>query len=86
MPVKRRADKRRVSPEREYEIWSAIFDCGDDTFGELAELGLTVAWGASVPLELAREPWQRFGARWLAEHGNEERLHPIWALQEFGEP
>ncbi|TCJ39205.1 hypothetical protein [Parafrankia sp. BMG5.11] len=86
MPVKRRAAKRRVDVEREYEVWSAIFGDGYDFFDELPEFGLLSAGHGRVSLELAREPWQRFGARWLAEHGQERRLHPIWALSEFGQP
>lgn len=85
MPVKRRRAKRR-DPEAEYQTWSAIFDAGCDFFGELSKLGLTVEWGAKVPADLAREPWQRFGRRWMAERGAEKRLRPIWAIEEFGEP
>jgi hypothetical protein len=86
VPVKRRTAKRRVDPEREYAVWSAIFDGGYDFFGELPEIGLPEQGRGKVDPELAREPWQRHGQRWLAETGNEPRLHPVWALREFGEP
>lgn len=86
MPVKRRTNKRRVDAEREYFVWSAIFDIGDDLFRELESIGVPVGWTEAVPPELAREPWTRFGERWLAEHANEARLHPVWALELFGQP
>jgi hypothetical protein len=84
--VKRRFDKRRVSPEREFEVWSAVFDTGYDFFDELPELGFPRQGHGKINPDLAREPWRRFGARWLAERENERRVRPLWALEEFGEP
>lgn len=86
MPVKRRTAKRRVDSEREYQIWSAIFDCGFDLFGEAQELGLPIEWSEDVPPEMAREPWARLGERWLADPNHSNRLHPIWAEELFGRP
>jgi len=86
MPVKRRAGKRRVDVEAKYFVWSAIFDCGWDMFGELEGIGVSVAWTDPVPPEFACEPWERFGGRWMGERVGEARLHPIWAIEQFGRP
>ena len=83
MPVKRRADKRRVSPEREYEAWAPVFNAGYDFFDDLPAIGLTPDAYSRVAADMARDPWARFGERYLAEHphGNTS-----WAEQEFGRP
>lgn len=85
MPIKRRNEKRRVDPVREFEIWDSILTSGIDFFGELPDLGLAAldAYG-TPPLVEARLAWRRFGARILAE-GKVKDMAP-WALMEFGEP
>lgn len=80
MPVKRRATKRRVDPEREYEIWAVVLSGGYDFFNELPELGIAALGRGTMPDDLASDAWQRFGARHLAEHGEG------WAFRHFGPP
>jgi hypothetical protein len=82
MPVKRRNAKRRVSAEREYEIWAVLFLAGVDWFCELSELGFPADKTGVTPDE-ARDAWQRFGARFIAE---EKRTEPCWAERELGPP
>ena len=83
MPVKRRDAKRRIDAEREYALWSELFLCGFDIFrGEMAELGFPPEKHDLTPDE-AREPWRRFGARFLAER---KRTQPCWAERHLGPP
>lgn len=82
MPMKRRSDKRRVSPEREYFIWSGLFLTGGDLFREAHELGLDLPESGAVPLDAAREAWRIHGPRFCAEHPGDKP----WALRKFGEP
>jgi hypothetical protein len=84
MPVKRRTAKRLVNPEREYVIWEALFATGGDYFREAGEIGLAVGAYGEVPIEAAREAWQRLGARYMAE--NPRDGSKPWALKTFGEP
>lgn len=83
MPVKRRTDKRRVSPESEYVAWAPVFRSGYDFFDDLPAIGVSVAGFAPVPADLAREPWARFGERFLAEYADEATP---WAEAELGRP
>jgi hypothetical protein len=84
VPVKRRHSKRRIDPAHEYAIWAAIFDCGYDFFGELAEIGVPADEHGRPDLEWAAEAWNRHGERYLAETADRER--PFWAEREFGRP
>lgn len=83
MPVKRRNAKRLVSAEREYVIWEALFASGRDYFSEAGEIGLAMSASGTVPIEAAREAWQRLGPRYMAENA---RGGPSWAEREFGPP
>lgn len=97
MPIKRRIEKRRLSPEAECAAWHDVFQSGFDFFGDAAELtGLRepIHFGDLEAREEAREPWlaaardawTRHGARWLAEHSEQPRLHAVWAVEQFGLP
>ncbi|OWR00876.1 hypothetical protein [Sphingopyxis witflariensis] len=83
MPVKRRLDKRRPDDAKAYPVWAAIFDCGRDFFDELPEIGVACDKYGKPDRDAAQAAWERFGARWLAEHPHDE---PQWAEREFGRP
>jgi hypothetical protein len=94
MPVKRRASKRRLSPEAELEAWRCLFETGCDFFGDAAELT-----GLLEPVhvrfddqraeaerrwrEAAQDAWHRLGAAFLANWTEEGEP---WAVREFGTP
>ena len=81
MPVKRRVSKRNDA--HVYKAWSAIFDCGDDFFDNLKDIG--------IPLQRSGQPfdadalaaWERYGARWLDQRTRTEKS---WAEDKFGRP
>lgn len=81
MPVKRRANKRRIDPAVELEAWGPFFESGLPGFaGDLEELGHhdQEAMRAAAP-----DAWSRLGRLFLDRR---ERADQPWALREFGAP
>lgn len=93
MPVKRRATKRRLSPEAELDAWRSVFESGHDFFGDASALAgiAEPVWldpadraeGERVWREAAQQAWRRLGAAFLATYAGEGEP---WALQVFGRP
>jgi hypothetical protein len=88
VPVKRRADKRRVSPEAELQMWSHLFQWGSDGFGDLDQLFPSSKPGIPTDEAAARaaapDVWRRLGRRYL--NGLGLRDETPWALRELGSP
>ena len=91
MPVKRRADKRRID---DLPVWSMLFLSGHDYFDDVQELtGLVEP--VRIPMLADREParaawreaaveaWLRLGPTYLSTFEGDAQP---WALVEFGKP
>ena len=85
MPVKRRAEKRRLDPAAELAAWSMTFQCGCDYLQELPRIGIQTDGCSRPDLAVAEDAWRRLGARFLAEP-QDPRPTPAWALKQFGDP
>jgi hypothetical protein len=85
MPVKRRIQKRRLSPAAELEAWRELFDCGHDFFNDLELLGFPGGDCDRAAQQAARLAWRRFGATFMETWRSDVRSRP-WALEQFGDP
>jgi hypothetical protein len=86
MPVKRRAEKRRLDPAAELKAWSMTFACGCDYFDDRPRIGVPMdSTGSRPDREAAQDAWRHLGERFLAEP-QDPHLTPSWALREFGQP
>lgn len=77
MPVKRRSEKRRMSPDAEAAIWKSYFEAGHDFFDELPSIGVAVDDRQHPPRDVSAEAWARLG--YLCPGAP-------WATEQFGEP
>lgn len=83
MPVKRRAHKRRISPDAERAMWSGLFECGYDFFNDLSPLGFPGGDCDAAARKAARKAWRRHGAAFMETWRSD--VQP-WAQVEFGDP
>jgi|GEM_PF-6542028 len=67
MARKQRLAKRRVNPDREFEIWSGVLKAGFDFFDDLAELDVPSNEVGRPDHDYARAAWALHGPRILAE-------------------
>jgi hypothetical protein len=83
VPVKRRAEKRRLVKSAQLAAWDGVFDCGYDFFGDLALLGLETNH-SRPPEEVIRAAWAMLGRDFLAARA--PGAQPCWAEAMFGRP
>ena len=84
MPVKRRANKRKLTDAAMLEAWAGTFQSGYDFFGELPALGVQTDDHSRPDTDAARAAWQQLGTAYLATNENPHR--EPWALTTFGQP
>jgi hypothetical protein len=86
MPVKRRADKRRIDPVAEADAWEQVFDAEFDFFGDLRAFGGVELDDYGRPaLAVANAAWRRLGGLFL-ERRTPDSCRVPWALAQFGDP
>jgi len=75
---------RRPQERTLYRLWEGPLRSGFDFFDELPALGVKVDGNGRPDREAAREAWQQFGTRIVAER--DPKMLPCWAETEFGAP
>lgn len=83
MPVKKRADKRRMSYQQYWDIWSIVLASGRDFFGELPGIGVKVDEYGRPDREAAADAWAALGEEVIRKNAIAGRT---WGEIEFGRP